>query len=114
MSGKATFHTKVARAINHIVTSKQYSSLDSAGSAPMKYRKTSNALPLPHRIYGLESTNQSAPEPEEDQMKSVNELCLFHLIFNHHITLYSSVSQFDDSDALPGVKSKFPFVSSIN
>ena len=90
MSGKATFHTKIARAINHIVNSKQYSSQDSAGYAPLKTRNiTSQRMPLPHRIvYATESTTTSEPEENEGR-QTVDSICL-SLFVRYLILFFSS------------------------
>ena len=76
MSGRATFHTRIATALNHIVASKQFSSQDSAGYVPMKYRETpQNSVPLPHRIVGL-SASTSSTSQEDEKRKAADALCL--------------------------------------
>lgn len=82
MSGKATFHTKIARAFNHFVTSKQYSSQDSAGYVPLKYRNLNkNKIQLPHRISGYDDYKTTNQESEKEKLNKVDDLCLILYFF---------------------------------
>jgi hypothetical protein len=59
MSGKATYHTKVARSIDHVVPTKQYSSKDIAKHTVLKYRKIGQNAPE-------EVTGKFSREKEDD------------------------------------------------
>ena len=89
MSGRATFHTRIAAAVNHIVASQQYSSQDSAGYAPMKYRDTSSAsAPRIHRIVTISTSDAASDKTQNENLKSAEQLCLNYL----RISSYPPVS----------------------
>ncbi|KAH7818903.1 CWC15-like protein [Monocercomonoides exilis] len=88
MSGKATYHTKIARTLLFPVPSKQYSSKDMAGHTALKYRfETPQSIVSPHRIISqtFVKEEQEIPPPKK----------------RSHLD--SILSQFDDEDEVPEI-----------
>jgi hypothetical protein len=71
MSGKATYHTKVARSIEHVVPTKQYSSKDIAKHTVLKYRKIGQNAP--EEVSGKFSRERENKMKENDNDNDVKE-----------------------------------------